>query len=571
MKLKKLLSLGLAMSLSAATLCANADVKHVLLISVDGLHQNDLDWFVNKYPASTLSLMVKSGINYNNAHTPFPSDSFPGMVGQATGGNPGTTGVYYDDGYSRGLMPLGTSNCNTTPLGAEIQYAENIEPTIGGNITLDAGQGIADLYPLTGLTPGVLASVPANILTLVSGADAVRSQLIDPNQLPVDPTSCLPVYPHQYLQVNTIFEVAHAHSLHTAWTDKHPAYEILNGPSGYGIDDLFAPEINGVVDPLSNTDDWTKNNVNTQKYDTIKVLSIVNEINGFDHSGTISTGTPAIFGMNFQAVSTAQKLNKSPTPENAAQQLGGYNGMTPGPVLESALKFVDGSLKQIQDAINGNSDTVIILSAKHGQSPQKRSSLTIIDDTAMQNAMNAAWAAQNPGAPLPLIAHAMDDDGVLLWLNDRSIKAALFAKRFLMSYSGMGIGSDANGNKIAKAFTNAGLTEVLAGAEAANSLGITTFKQKAADQRSPDVIGYAKTGSVYAGSKLSKIAEHGGNATADRAVPIVISGAVVEHKTVSTPVSTVQIAPSILHLLNLNPNELQAVKIEGTQVLPQLN
>jgi len=42
------------------------------------------------------------------------------------------------------------------------------------------------------------------------------------------------VYPHTYLRVNTIFEAARAHGLRTAWSDKHPAYEILNGPSGAG-------------------------------------------------------------------------------------------------------------------------------------------------------------------------------------------------------------------------------------------------------------------------------------------------------------------------------------------------
>ena len=331
MKFKQtLLSIAVGMALSATAVSANtgheshenSPIKHVLLISVDGLHQNDLDWFVHKYPHSTLAKMVKSGISYNNARTPFPSDSFPGMVGQATGGNPKTTGIYYDDGYSHGLLPLETVTANCIPdpnhttnvSGAEVQYAENIEPTIAGNISLDAGQGISGLYPVNGLMPGVLSSVPANILTMVGAADAVRNKLIDPTQLPVDPATCTRVYPHQYLQVNTIFEVAHAHTLHTAWTDKHPAYEILNGPSGYGIDDLFAPEINSVVDPNTNTNDWTKDNTNTQQYDTIKVKSVINEINGFDHSGTKSMGTPSIFGMNFQAVSTAQKLNTSSIP-----------------------------------------------------------------------------------------------------------------------------------------------------------------------------------------------------------------------------------------------------------------
>ena len=587
MKFKQtLLSIAVGMALSATAVSANtgheshenSPIKHVLLISVDGLHQNDLDWFVHKYPHSTLAKMVKSGISYNNARTPFPSDSFPGMVGQATGGNPKTTGIYYDDGYSHGLLPLETVTANCIPdpnhttnvSGAEVQYAENIEPTIAGNISLDAGQGISGLYPVNGLMPGVLSSVPANILTMVGAADAVRKKLIDPTQLPVDPATCTRVYPHQYLQVNTIFEVAHAHTLHTAWTDKHPAYEILNGPSGYGIDDLFAPEINSVVDPITNTNDWTKDNTNTQQYDTIKVKSVINEINGFDHSGTTAMGTPAIFGMNFQAVSTAQKLNTSSTPENSANtQLGGYvttkNVTTPGPVVQSALKFVDGSLKQMQDAINGNPDTVIILSAKHGQSPQKRSDLTIINDNNMLAALESAWSATNPSIS-PLVAHAMDDDGVLLWLNDRSQAAADFAKSFLMSYSGNGAGSNPDGSQSVKPFTNAGLSKILAGSEAANSIGVTT-----ADQRVPDVIGYAKVGSVYAKSSLSKIAEHGGHAIADRHVPIVVSGAGIPHQIVDKHVDTIQIAPTILHLLGLNPEELQAVKMEGTKVLPELN
>ena len=578
MKLKQtLLSLAISMALGATAVNAantehevNSPIKHVLLISVDGLHQNDLDWFVHKYPKSTLATMVKSGINYNNARTPFPSDSFPGMVGQATGGNPKTTGVYYDDGYSRGLKPFGTTkaNCKTTARGAEVQYAENIERTnAAGEIQLDAGQGIVDLYPVPTITPNLLSSVPANIMTMVGDAKDVRDKLINPAQLPVDPHSCNPVYPHQYLQVNTIFEVAHAHGLHTAWTDKHPAYEILNGPSGYGINDLFAPEINSVIAPGS-TQDWTKNNVSTQEYDTIKVLSVINEINGFDHSGLSKSGTPAIFGMNFQAVSTAQKLNTSPIPGNPASQLGGYNNNgTPGFVLKSALKFVDGSLKQMQDAINGNPNTVVILSAKHGQSPQDRSKLTIINDGTMTAALNAAWVAHTPSDTLPLVAHAMDDDGVLLWLNNRSTAATDFAKNFLMNYSGTGAGSDADGKQTIKPFTNAGLSKVLTGAEAAKLIGVTT-----ADERVPDVIGYAKVGSVYAGDSLSKIAEHGGHAIADRAVPIVVSGAgIVEHQIVAEHVDTIQIAPSILHLLGLNPKELKAVKIEGTKVLPELD
>ena len=606
MKLKQtLLSIAVSMALSATVANANTEhevispIKHVLLISVDGLHQNDVDWFVDKYPHSTLAKMVKSGISYNNARTPFPSDSFPGMVGQATGGNPKTTGIYYDDGYSRGLLPFETKieDCIPDPhhktkvSGAEVQYAENIDnvtiidpsttpPTTA--LLLDAGQGIAGLYPVTGLKAGDTKSVPANILKLASGADDVRNILIDPNQLPVDPATCTRVYPHQYLQVNTIFEVAHANGLRTAWTDKHPAYEILNGSSGDGIDDLFAPEINSLID-LKSSKDWTKNNANTQRYDTIKVLSVINEIKGYDHSGKNKHGTPAIFGMNFQAVSTAQKLNTSSTPENAdPNQLGGYtdNGSVPGPVLESALHFVDDSLKQMQDAIDSNkntkSNTVVIISAKHGQSPQDRSKLTLIDDGAMIDALNNAWKVNHS---TDLVAHAMDDDGVLLWLNDRSDNATNFAKDFLSNYTtgtldhGITVPAGISSDSKSKAFTSAGLSKIYAGNEAANFIAGKSLS--ATEDRTPDLIGIAIEGSVYAGAlnpgdALKKIAEHGGNATPDRAVPIVVSGAGIGSMTVDEHVDTIQIAPTILHLLGLNTEDLKAVKIEKTQVLPGL-
>jgi len=42
---------------------------------------------------------------------------------------------------------------------------------------------------------------------------------------------------------NTIFEVVRSKGGHTAWADKHPAYDLVNGPSGKGVEDLFTPEI----------------------------------------------------------------------------------------------------------------------------------------------------------------------------------------------------------------------------------------------------------------------------------------------------------------------------------------
>jgi hypothetical protein len=71
-----------------------------------------------------------------------------------------------------------------------------------------------------------------------------------------------------------MFEVAREANLRTAWCDKHPAYDILNGPSGAGIQDLFCPEINSDAPTLGSKNDWTKNNTLTQQYDNYKVSNI---------------------------------------------------------------------------------------------------------------------------------------------------------------------------------------------------------------------------------------------------------------------------------------------------------
>ena len=566
---------AICLLLAAASAASNAgaeehSVKHVLLISVDGLHQGDLEGFARNNPGSTLARLLDGGVTYTHARTPFPSDSFPGMVGQVTGGNPKTTGIYYDDAYSRELLAAGTagSACKTTPKGAEVFYAEVIARDMN---RIDSGQGIPNLYK-NGTTD----------LTQIPQLTGHAIDLIDATKLPVDPATCKPVYPHQYLKVNTIFEVAHGRGWRTAWSDKHAAYEILSGPSGQGIDDLFAPEINSNVadpgDPKSSEygsgPDWTKDNTNTQRYDAAKVQAVLNWIAGFDHAHQHHVGTPVIFGMNFQSVSTAQKLNKSayyvdpndPT-SLVSNGLGGYtNAGTPGPVLTSALHFVDIKLAEIIKAIDPR-NTVVVLSAKHGQSPEQRADLTIINDGSMIDALNAGWdPTYATDGSLPLVAHAMDDDGILLWLNDRSPKALMFAKHFLRNYAGNGIGSDAAGNPITKPFTHAGTRAIHIGEEAAELFGV-----RPGDSRVPDLVGIAQHGTVWAGGKLSKIAEHGGAATQDRHVPIVVWGAGIAHRTVTEPVETTQIAPSILELLGLDPKELQAVREEGTPALPQLH
>jgi len=527
---------GVVVAAQPAGADENSRAKHVLLISVDGLHQSDLDWYVAKHPDSALARLVHRGVSFTNAMTPFPSDSFPGMVAQVTGGNPKSTGVYYDDSWNAALLPAGTTSCAGVAPGVEVTYFEQLDKD---PLALDAGQGLAGL--------------PDSILNMTSNP----LDVIDPTQLPVDPATCKPVYPNQYLKTNTVFEVARAAGLRTAWTDKHPAYQILAGPSGKGVQDFFTPEINSNAS-FSGAVDWTKDNALTQVYDSFKVQSVINEINGFDHSGKTRVGTPAIFGMNFQTISTAQKLPG-----------GGYmaDGVTPSAMLEGALDYINTKLGAMESALRSrelSENTTIILSAKHGQSPMVPTQLTRIDDGAIQDALNAAWvAAGHPGDTL--VAFAIDDDGWLMWttgatLAERQAKAA-FAKTFLGGHSGTG--TDIFGNH--KAYTSSGLdpNQIFAGAAAAAFIGVP-----AGDPRVPDVIGVAQIGTVYTGGK-GKIAEHGGDNIPDRHVPIVVSGGEVDGgRTVSGAFETTSIAPTILQLLGLNPQALKSVQQEGTPTLP---
>src|SRR5882762_5589110 len=187
--------------LSPAVRAKEARVRHVLLISVDGLHQRDLARFIADHPASALSRLSRSGVTWDDARATTPSDSFPGLLAPVTGGTPKSTGVFYDDSYDRTLFAPGT-NCQMGP-GTETNLAENIDTNQN---SIDGGVNAS----LTGLNSGVA---------------------IDPNKLPGQSVNghCSPVWPHNFVRTNSIFGVIHKHHLRTAWTDKHAAYDIVNG------------------------------------------------------------------------------------------------------------------------------------------------------------------------------------------------------------------------------------------------------------------------------------------------------------------------------------------------------
>jgi predicted AlkP superfamily pyrophosphatase or phosphodiesterase len=500
-------------------------IKHVLLISVDGLHALDAN-YVAAHPNSALAELSGHGITYSNARTPANSDSFPGLLALVTGGSPISHGLFYDVSYNRGIYDPANTTC-TGQAGNMQVFDESI-----------------DKY---------------------SGSPPVSLNVIDPNALPNhrdENGNCVRLFPHQAMKTNTIFEVVKANGGHTAWADKHPAYDITNGPSGKGVDDLFTPEVTNF-----GGFDNTVSVVCTVENDQKKVQGILNEIKGLRHDGKPGTGTPTVFGMDFQGVSVGQKLST----DNAAGgctddtaftgKFGGYKdgSGTPTDVLEYALEQTDAALASMIQGLKARhiyDSTLFIVSSKHGQSP--------INPTKIKKPGHFADlvaalpdARTNPGAIAIASANActppaqqacgfvQDDDIALIWLGDQSQTQA--AADYL----------NANANALF-------IDEVMAG----NEINLK-FNSPLTDNATPDIIVQPIYGTVYTTSK-AKNAEHGGFSFGDTNVGLVVSNPALHSRVVKTPVATSQVAAALLKALGIDPSELQAVRKEGIEVLPFL-
>jgi hypothetical protein len=545
-------------------------IKHVLLISIDGMHALD---FINCAQGISgvnsgapycpnLAELAETGVNYLEAATSEPSDSFPGLMALVSGGSPRTVGAFYDVAYDRSLDPPATTTGNgvagapglcmagTPPMGTRTEYDEGID---------------IDQTLLNGGAP--------------NGADGGIAS-IDPKKLVRDPAhACAPVYPWNFVRTNTIFGVVHAAGGYTAWSDKHPSYSSVSGPgNGTNLDDYYSPEINSIpvnlpqvttlpCNPLpdqtavSSSNAWTDSFANIQCYDSLKVQAILNEIDGKDHSGTSNRRVPNIFGMNFQVVSVGQKLI-----EKSVGMTGGYldNIGTPTQALLSEIQFADSSIGQMVAELKKRSlyqSTLIIISAKHGQSPidsarylgigvPSNGPITTSPATILDSLLPPS---QQPSNSPPGIGPT-EDDISLLWLSDSTQTTS--AVGMLESQSPTtnniaGIGQIFSGPAIGQMFNLPGLPP-------------------GGDPRTPDIIVTPNVGVTYSGSG-KKLAEHGGFSHDDTNVIMLLSNPSFSSETITSPVETAQIAPTILAALGLDPEKLISVQKEGTQVLPGLD
>lgn len=583
MQTRRALVLGAALTLPAAVAlpagtahaASGPGIQHVLYLSVDGLRQTDLARYTAENPGSVMAQLARGGVEYSDASTSEPSDSFPGLLAAFTGAGPRYTGVYYDVTYSRGLYPP-ASGCQGAP-GTTVAYDESID------------QG------WTGTDSGTLPIIQPDGTTDPINQSALPERLVN--------GVCSPLLPSDYLAVNTVFGVAASHGLYTAYTDKHPAYEIVNGPGTPGVvNDFYGPEINaeqvpsqltvsrgpGQQDNVSfpvNSGNYinpttqyaiTDSVADTESYDQIKVDSILNEIDGLRSNGTPTTPAatvPAIFGMNFQTVSVGQKLVDPlqsctrTTPGvtcNPSYMPGGYMPKSGDftPQLRGALDSVDAQLGEIVNEIDAKglaSSTEIILSAKHGQAP-----LNPADDKNVGDIL-----PNYVGSSSSVVQDTSDDIG-LLWLansaTDKSAAANLVANA---------------AQDHAETVYQGGRQPVTPGARSIVPLfGYPTPGSLVAD-REPDVIVEPQHGVIYSGSK-AKVAEHGGFHTGDLNVALVVDagvptltapGSATAAPSSTTgvytgPVTTYQIAPSILQALGLPITALAGANEQQTTPLP---
>ena len=580
------LSLGLVGAAVPAPARANDElgdgqkIKHVLLISIDGMHAVDYENCVASNTCPTLAALGKTGVDYTRTTTSRPSDSFPGLMAIVTGGSPRTVGAFYDVAYDRVLAPPKVATGNQLPGGDCFvgQIHRNTDGSTGTQTEYEEGNEF-DQTQLNGRP-----FPPTSPLDAIDGG--VKS--INPDRLIRDPfNNCQPVYSWNFVRTNTIFGVIHAAGGYTAWSDKHAAYASVSGPTGTNqpsnVDDYYSPEVNSlqIVLPglrtangfdcgklVPNGDDWTTDFDAIKCNDQLKVNAVLNQIHGKTHLGTSKAPVPAIFGMNFQAVSVGEKLIEPKSATRTDANSGGYEDAqgTPRPKMLAEIQFVDAAIGQMVAALKGKDlfdSTTIIITAKHGQSPIDPNRFFPIPGASgnngtppsgiIPNLLPTVYSDPNNGLGLA------EDDISQIWLAD-SNRTGDAVTALENAATAIGLGQIYFGASLNTLFNPPGVP---------NNPGPCCKLREGGDPRSPDVVVIPNVGVVYTGN-LKKQSEHGGYAWDDTNVMLLVSTPHIQARTVHSFVETAQVAPTILKILGLDPSALDAVRQEGTPVLPSL-
>jgi arylsulfatase A-like enzyme len=214
------------------------------------------------------------------------------------------------------------------------------------------------------------------------------------------------------------------------------------------------------------------------------------------------------------------------------------------------IQFVDASIGQMVAGLTDQgllNSTLIVITAKHGQSPIDTHRFTPIPSNTPANLISGYLRpSENPNGP---DIGPTEDDVSLLWLADsHSTETAVGI-----------LESNAPADGVGEIFYGPSLTTMF------NAPGLPPN----GDPRTPDIIVQPNVGVIYSGSH-KKQAEHGGFSHDDTNAMMLVSKPGFHASVVTTFVETAQVAPTILAALGLDPGQLQAVQIEGTAVLPGL-
>jgi phosphate transport system substrate-binding protein len=470
---------GFATFVIAAAALHAQSVEHVLIVSADGLHAVDLARYIQAKPDSALARLGRHASIYTNAATPLPN-STPGMLAFLTGGTPNATGLIYSESYDRSLSPP-NSDCSTK--GTQVVYNEGVSIDPDAE---DSGGGV------------------------------------DLKKVPRDPAhGCAPVYPHQWLRVNTVFELVKKSGGTTTWIDQFPGFcDYVKGPSGTGLDDEFAPN--------SHTPGVKSSIESTIQQDDKRMKALLNNIAGKDHTGSRKISVPKLMGVTLITVNVAQKITGY-TDTDATPTAGVVQGMD---YLDAQMGRINGALRQAGIA----DSTMIVLTAKHGNSP--------IDVAKKKILSEPEFCAAVEKVQKGLTGQCVVDTVGLIWLKDQSRTAEVAAK-LQENQDGLGIHKIYWGETLK-----------------------LRWNDPKTDPRMPDLIVQPLLGVMWGNPQSPKLAEHGGFFDEDTNVALMVAWPAGKGETFRTPVSTTQVAPTILAALGIDWRALKAVQQEGTTLLP---
>jgi arylsulfatase A-like enzyme len=230
--------------------------------------------------------------------------------------------------------------------------------------------------------------------------------------------------------------------------------------------------------------------------------------------------------------------------------LGGYtrvNGvLTPSDGLVATLDHTDQSIGLMVAELNAKGlleSTVVIISAKHGNSPMDTSTLVRANPAVISGIVNGVQAG--------LLAQLSADTGPLIWLKDQSKTSAVVDALKAADHTLTRIDASQPGEG------------VLSGAAVAS-----LYADPLSDNRVPDIILLPLPGTVYTTSG-TKIADHGGFGDEDVHVGLLVSNPQMSAVRINDAVETRQIACTVLKSLAIDCNALQSQRREPSKALPK--